>query len=114
MLPVLPALPDPPAPAIAWLFPPRPLAGDAATAKTGLDKLMALKTSTGFVGDHVLARVKTHAGDPDLPWLRHVVAACTRGGCLDANAKQLSKEAFTVLHKRFPRDEWTRKTPYFY
>ncbi len=98
----------------AWILPPAPVLGDRAAAKAELDQLIPLKTSTGFIGDHVLARVKSHASDPDLPWLLHVVVASTRGGCLDANAKQLSREAFGVLHKRFPRDEWTRKTPYFY
>jgi hypothetical protein len=97
-----------------WLLPPAPAVGDTAAAKAELDKLIPLKTSTGFIGDHVLARVKSNVADPDLPWLLHVVVASTRGGCLDANSKQLSKEAFTLLHKRFPRDEWTKKTPYFY
>ena len=97
-----------------WLLPPTPSLGDVDAAKAELDKLIPLKTATGFIGDHVLARVKTNAADPDLPWLLHVVVASTRGGCLDANANQLSREAFGVLHKRYPRDEWTKKTPYFY
>ncbi len=97
-----------------WILPAAPALGDRDAAKTELEQLVPLKTSTGFVGDHVLARVKSHASDPDLPWLLHVVVKSTRGGCLDADARKLSREAFGVLHKRFPRDEWTRKTPYFY
>jgi tetratricopeptide (TPR) repeat protein len=97
-----------------WRLPPMPAPSDRDVVKSELDKLLAFKTATGFIGDHVLARAKSNASDPDLPWLLHVVVASTRGGCLDENAKQLSREAFSVLHKRFPRDEWTKKTPYFY
>ena len=98
----------------AWLLPPPPAVGERDAAKAELAQLVPLKTATGFIGEHVLARVKTNPADPDLPWLLHVVVASTRGGCLDANARQLSRDAFNVLHKRFPRDEWTRNTPYFY
>jgi hypothetical protein len=97
-----------------WLMPPSPAVGDRAAAASEMARLAPLKTATGFIGDHVLGRVKTHADDPELPWLLHVVVASTRGGCLDADSKKLSREAFNVLHKRFPRNEWTTKTPYFY
>jgi hypothetical protein len=38
----------------------------------------------------------------------------TRGGCLDQDAPALSRKAFALLHKRWPRSEWARATPYFY
>lgn len=97
-----------------WQLPPVPALGDQGSVKAELDVLAPLKTATGFVGDHVLARVKENSADSDLPWLLHVVVASTRGGCLDPDAKKLSREAFNVLHKRFPGNEWTKKTPYFY
>jgi len=97
-----------------WQLPPTPATGDRDVVKSELERLGALKTATGFIGDHVLARVKSNLSDPDLPWLLHVVVASTRGGCLDADAKKLSREAFGVLHKRFPNNEWAKKTPYFY
>ena len=100
--------------AFPWLLPPRPAVGDKARAGEELGRLAALKSATGYIGDHVMARLKTHPRDPDLPWLLHVVVASTRGGCLDADAKQLSRAAFGALHKRYPGDEWTKKTPYFY
>ena len=97
-----------------WQLPPAPALGDIDSAKAELVTLATLKTSTGFVGEHVLKRVKAGTADVDLPWLLHVVVSSTRGGCLDPDAKQLSREAFNLLHKRFPRNEWTTKTPYFY
>jgi hypothetical protein len=97
-----------------WLLPAPPQVGQAAVAKEELQKLLPLKTSTGYIGDHVLARVNAGVTDPDLPWLLHVVVASTRGGCLDADSKKLSRDAFNTLRKRFPGHEWTKKTPYFY
>lgn len=97
-----------------WLLPPVPALGDKVTAGAELGKLATFKAATGFVGDHVLARMQSNPADPDLPWLLHMVVKSTRGGCLDADAKKLSRDAFNALHKRFPGNEWTKKTPYFY
>lgn len=99
------------------LAPPAPATGDAAAIARRdqeLARLGALKTATGYLGDHVLQRVAARPNDPDLPWLLHVVVRSTRGGCLDDDAKALSKKAFTVLHQRYGKTEWARKTPYFY
>ncbi|PHV05745.1 hypothetical protein CSQ96_18660 [Janthinobacterium sp. BJB412] len=96
------------------LSPPAPETGRADARGKEMASLGALPTSTGFVGAHVLQRAAAVPADPDLPWLLHVVVQSTRGGCLDADAKALSKNAFNLLHKRYKGDEWARKTPYFY
>ncbi|MFL6656703.1 MAG: hypothetical protein ACJ8GW_01425 [Massilia sp.] len=97
-----------------WQLPPAPKATSSSALKAELQTLYPLKTATGFLGDHVLARLKSHPGDPDLPWLLHVVVWSTRGGCLDADAQRLSRTAFVALHKHFPNDEWAKKTRVFY
>jgi hypothetical protein len=94
--------------------PPMADTGNIAPRDQELAQLGKLKTSTGFLGDYVMQRAATVPNDPDLPWLLHVVVQSTRGGCLDPDASALSKKAFALLHKRFPRSEWARKTPYFY
>jgi ketosteroid isomerase-like protein len=94
--------------------PAMPQTGDAALRDKELARLAALKTATGFLGEHVIQRVATTPKDPDLPWLLHVVVQSTRGGCLDDDAKSLSKRAFNLLHKRYGGTEWAKKTPYFY
>lgn len=100
--------------AFAWRLPAPPSAGDSAARQQEQGSLQALKTATGTVGDDVLRWAAQQPTDPELPWLLHVVVASTRGGCLDADAKQLSKKAHALLHKRWPGSEWARKTPYFY
>lgn len=94
--------------------PAMPNLGDTARRDAELARLGALKTATGYLGDHVLQRASDAPNDTDLPWLLHVVVRSTRGGCLDDDAKALSKKAFTVLHKRYGKTEWAKKTPYFY
>ncbi len=100
---------------------PRPPAGlrlDVSTAPRQRDAelatLAAVKTATGFVGDHVMQWAKAHPKDPDVPWLLHVVVMSTRGGCLDPDAGRLSRAAHALLHRQYPGDPWTAKTPYFY
>ena len=87
---------------------------DGAVRDQELATLGKLKTATGFIGDYALARAKTTPKDPDLPWLLHVVVASTKGGCLDPDAKTLSKAAFTLLHTRYKNSQWADATPYYY
>lgn len=93
---------------------PMPDLGNGAARDKELAQLSGLKTATGYLGDLVLQHASAVPNDPELPWLLYVTVQSTRGGCLDADAKTLSKSAFTVLHKRYKNNEWARKTPYFY
>jgi hypothetical protein len=97
-----------------WRLPATPDLGDTAARRTELGRLEQLKTATGTLGDDVLQWADTHPADPELPWLLHVVVMSTRGGCLDKDAPALSRKAHALLHKRWPKSEWARATPYFY
>jgi hypothetical protein len=97
-----------------WRLPATPELGDTAARRTELGRLEQLKTATGTFGDDVMDWAGTHPDDPELPWLLHVVVMSTRGGCLDKDASALSRKAHALLHKRWPRSEWARATPYFY
>ena len=97
-----------------WRLPATPDLGDTAARRTELGKLEQLKTATGTLGDDVMEWAGTHPADPELPWLLHVVVMSTRGGCLDKDASALSRKAHALLHKRWPKSEWARATPYFY
>jgi hypothetical protein len=107
--------PDPWSPRAVEQVPPTPdLSADKSARDRELAALGRLKTATGVVGDHVLARARTHPDDPELPWLLHVVVQSTRGGCLDKDSRTLSRTAWQLLHRRFPGSEWARKTPYYF
>lgn len=94
--------------------PPPQLSADPAARDRELAALGRLRTATGFLADHVLARARTHPSDPDLPWLLHIVVQSTRGGCLDKDSSQQSRQAWQLLQRRFPGNPWTAKTPYWY
>ena len=72
-----------------------------------------------WLGQRVIDYVKAH---PDQPIaaesLALVVRATHYGGCAQAGVEkeqtQISKEAFTLLHTRYPQSDWTAKTPYYY
>lgn len=81
---------------------------------TEIKKLNQLGTATGFVGRHVLAYAKQLPDDPDVPWLLYVVVHSTRGGCLDADNSEISKAAFQLMHKRYSKSSWAKKTGFWY
>jgi hypothetical protein len=101
-------------PAFGWRLPGMPDTGHADLRRDELARLGVMKTATGVTGEDVLAWAASHPQDPDLPWLLHVVVMSTRGGCLDPDAKTLSRTAWNLLHKRFAGSAWADKTPYFY
>ena len=79
-----------------------------------IGRLQALPTATGMIGRDAIAWARQHPDDPDVPWLLHVTVRSTRGGCLDDDAHALSIAAHRLLHTRYPKSEWTTRTPYYY
>jgi hypothetical protein len=66
------------------------------------------------LGQEVIAYAKTHPDDPRLPEALHLTVKATRYGCYGEPYLDTSKGAFGILHKRFPKSEWTQQTPYYY
>lgn len=52
--------------------------------------------------------------DPRVPEALHLAVRTTRYGCTDEQTTALSKAAHALLHRRYPRSEWARKTPYWF
>ncbi len=48
------------------------------------------------------------------PEILHLAVRSTRYGCTDDDTEKFSKEAFTILHKHYPKSDWTSKTPYWF
>ena len=55
-----------------------------------------------------------HPGDQRLAEALHRVVRATRLGCTTDASGNVSRDAFTLLHKRFPKSEWAKKTPYWF
>jgi hypothetical protein len=66
------------------------------------------------LGQEVLAYAKQHPDDPRLPEALHLTVRATRYGCFGESYLEVSKSAFGILHKRFPKSEWAKQTPYYF
>lgn len=90
------------------------VSGDRARRDAERARLLKMHSATGFVGLHAIAWAETHPADKDEAWLLYVAIQSSKGGCIDPDHTAISKKAWQVLHKRFPRSTWTDQSPYFY
>jgi hypothetical protein len=59
---------------------------------------------------------KAHPTDPQVPQALHRLVMVTRYGCRNGDPEigQISKTAFDILHKQYPKSTWTAQTPYWF
>ena len=71
--------------------------------------------SVNFLAGEAIAWAQAHPQDPQVPEALHQVVEATHFGPADGKkSKEYSKQAFDILHRRYPNSEWTRKTKYWY
>jgi hypothetical protein len=98
-----------PAPNVSFLSP-----ADKSAGAADWDTLSKLGAAPSYLGAEVLAWAKATPDDPRIPEALHLVVRATRYGCSDDKTSSYSKQAFQLLHSKYPKSEWTKKTPYFY
>ena len=59
----------------------------------------------------VIEWAKKHPNDPRVPEALHRAVKSARYGCTSG---ELSRQAFQLLHKRYPNSSWAKKTKYWY
>ncbi len=89
-------------------------AEEQARAARKWKTLDAIESAPDFFGREVLAWAATHLTDARVAEALHRVVRSTRFGCSTERSGDVSREAFTLLHKRFPRSEWAAQTPYWF
>lgn len=57
---------------------------------------------------------RAHADDPRVPRALHMAVAASRYRGTDADTGKYSKQAFDLLHRRYPKSEWNARTSYWY
>ena len=95
---------------------------DKAAAASEAQRLNELPYGVVWVGRRAIDYVKQHPEDKDAAESLALTVRATRYGCYaggdtDKTAveqKAVSKEAFAMLHKQYPKSPWTAKTPYYY
>jgi tetratricopeptide (TPR) repeat protein len=74
----------------------------------------SLPSAPTWLAQQSLAWAKSHPEDPRVPEALHHVVRATHLGCLDPESGRYSKQAFTLLHSRYPNSEWAKRTPYWF
>lgn len=77
-------------------------------------KIALVGESSTFIAKKAVDFANKNMTNPNTPEILHLAVRSTRYGCRDDQTLQYSKAAFDILHKRFPRSEWTKKTPYYF
>ena len=82
-------------------------------ARTQAAALNEMPDGVAWLGRRAIDYVQTHPDDPNAAESLALTVRATRYGCYSPQ-KPVSKEAFELLHQRYPKSPWTAKTPYFY
>jgi hypothetical protein len=67
-----------------------------------------------FLATAVIAWARQHPEDNRVPEGLHLAVRTTRYGCVNKETSRLSHEAFDLLHTRYGKTEWARRTPYWF
>jgi hypothetical protein len=86
------------------------------TAQAEIDKLQQEGSAQSFLAPIIFNWAKAHPDDPLVPLALHRLVIVVRYGCSrnDLSNGRISKAAFDLLHKRYPKNEWTAKTPHWF
>ena len=71
-------------------------------------------TAPNYLTEVVLEWAKSHPDDTRVPEALHLAVLSSRYGQNDDDTGHLSMLAFQLLHKRYPKSEWAKKTPYWF
>jgi hypothetical protein len=83
-------------------------------AAAELEQLDKLPPGPEWLGAEVLSYAAAHPDDARVPEALHLTVRATRYGCTGDGAAKISKSAYDILHKKYPHNPWTRKTPYWF
>ena len=97
----------PPSP--SWLTP-----AERERAQREWHMLSQIGAAPTYFATVVLGWAKVHPDDPRVPESLHYFVRATRYGCVDKSIRRYSREAFDLLHRKYPKSEWAMKTPYWY
>ena len=88
-------------------------------------KLGKMDTGASYLPRIVLKYAASHPRDPRIAEALHLAVRATRYGCIEDESEsyacgnltevsRLSKAAFTLLHKKYSKSQWAKKTPYWF
>jgi outer membrane protein assembly factor BamD (BamD/ComL family) len=69
---------------------------------------------SSYLASEALRWARDHSDDTRAPEALYLAVQATHYGCKDEHNGEYSKQAFTLLHQRYPKSEWAAKTKYWY
>jgi len=69
--------------------------------------------SVNYLCANAIEWARAHPEDPRVPQALHLAVEATHYGPAEKSSAY-SKQAFDILHRRYPASEWTKKTKYWY
>ena len=95
--------------------PPAFLSPDERTQfEEQFQRMKARENAPTFMGKIVIDWVRRHPESELGPEALHYAVRATRIGCHHTTDRAVSRGAFQLLHKLWPKSEWAKKTPYYY
>jgi hypothetical protein len=115
---------DPPFAIAWWCAPPEPLEegrdpaflspAERAAADDEVARLESVPPAATWFTREALAFARAEPDDPRSPEFLSRAVRATREGCGDGETRALSKAAFDLLHRRYPKTSWARQTKYWF
>ncbi|MBZ5582352.1 MAG: hypothetical protein LAQ30_09160 [Acidobacteriia bacterium] len=88
------------------------LSGDSsAEARREFARLGTPSAATDFLGSVIFQYAASHRDDSRIPEALHDRVRSGHYGCADINTWKTTRAAFRMLHLRYPRSEWAKRTP---
>ena len=87
---------------------------DVEQAEKEAATLSELGSRVSFFCRDAIAFANEFPKDPRAPKALHLAVRSTRTGCADGETGTLSKAAFDLLHKQYPKSSWAKATKYWY
>lgn len=78
------------------------------------EALRAIPAGPDWLASETLEFAKANPGDGRVPEALHLAVRATRYGCVSQHTTMFSREAFELLHAKYPGSEWAKKTPYWF
>ena len=77
-------------------------------------QISSLEDAPSFMGREALVWAQSHPDDPRVPEALHLVVRAGQYGLGSRGMSDLSRKAFQILHRRYPKSEWAVKTKFWY
>lgn len=77
-------------------------------------RLVALGTAPNYLCAQAIKWANLKPDDPRAPEALHLAVRSTRYGCTNDQTGAMSKLAYDLLHRKYPKSDWAQKTKYWF